>query len=188
MKKIFILILFATVSLIAQNNNFRIGFGLNASFLGATSNGYDKVKVKISAPIPMPFPNLRIRYNIDSTYSLSSTLGYIIPLSSYNGLEYGISGEYLFKNNFYTTLGYFQHNNGKIKDEGGVAVNIPFIDVGVGYQVFKNFVIEAVYFYPLKRAAFWNGSTNAPYEENPKYIKKIESMVNINFIFTWGIL
>ncbi len=191
MKKI-ILILFISISSLlsaqtTKNNKFQIGLGFKSPFLIENSDGFDNNKFIFVLPIPLLNISLNFKYILDSNYSLRGKIGYAIPVFYYNGLEFGISVEYLFKNNFYTTLGFLQHNNGGNTDEGWLAVNIPFVDIGAGYQFGKSFSVEVVYFYPIKEAVYWNGSENAPYEKNPKYMRKIESMISLNFILVWDL-
>jgi len=186
MKKIFVIFLLFPIILSAQDKKFKIGFSLNSYGLILSDGNNKNETVASTLQFPLIY-NLNFKYTIDKNFSLQSKLGYVLPIIYFNGFEYGITGEYNFSNNnYYATIGLMKHNNSE-GEEAALEADITFINTGLGYKVSKYFSIEAIYFYPLNREIIYNGSLGAPYIKNPKYIKRIESMIYLSFVFGWDL-
>lgn len=187
MKKYLLLFLLFPISLSAQDNKFKIGFGLN-SYVLLLSDGNNDVTWSGTLPIPLFNINLNLKYILNRSYSLQSKLGYVLGMfGDYNGFEYGISGEYIFLKSYYASMGLMKHNNGKI-GEYAVEANISFINGGLGYRISKYLSIEAIYFYPLNKEIIGDDNTyHHVLQPKPmaEAIRRIESMIYLSFVFGW---
>lgn len=187
MKKLIFLYILFPILLTAQNNKFKLGFGLVSHHL-MLSDMNNNVTYKSVLPLPPLHFGINLKYILDENFSLKSKLGFAIGIvDDYNGFEYGISGEYNFNKNYYTSIGFMKHDNNKM-GEYAVEANINFINAGFGYNVSKYLSIEAIYFYPLNKELISNGSITYPgLQPNPEYIRRVESMIYLNFDFYWSL-
>jgi hypothetical protein len=185
----FLLFVFASFSIVAQNNNEEFNFGILAELTIVNSNQND-IKIEKSKlnttiyPLSIYFSG---RVHITKEFRLELRPGFLFGGEYFTGFEYGFYLRYKFSNSkFYLICGINFHNN--FGDAHGVNTvvsvsddTITQLNISMGYYLKENFGFVISYYQPTSSYKMYSVANS----EADYYDVNLRNIIKIGFDYTF---